>query len=245
MSIEQDTYILGNSEVAISDTYVPPEFIVKESDDLDKVSCGIAVNQKDLNQRLSIVTDRYLKAGYISNFELNSHGVYNDKYETYSVPIIAKIGDKTAASLRLIPNVPGQGLPINNEGEIEIYPEWKDKISTIPFEISQLAKSLEFYRDPRPTLSLFRSYIAYSRYLNQNEAAAVVDSRVTKFLNSRFMSFGLPQIGDSVNYMGSESIPLYVNIDDVVRSTAEGGHSDLSQFLDTGKAPGFEWYKGM
>lgn len=233
---------LGKRErVNDAEALFPEEYIIKPSLNPKSVASGIAVSPYDLAERRKIVTAKYLEAKYITENEL-VEGEYNDIYEPFSIPIVAKIGDESAASLRMIPNLPELGLPINNEDEIIIDEQWQDRMHSVPFEISQLAKTV---RDPRPTLALIRTYFAYSRYLGESDAAGVIDDRVKMMMNGPFMSFGLPEVGPSVEYMGSFCTPIYINIEDVIENTAKAGHVDLATFLDTGKAKGFEWYQGM
>ncbi len=224
---------------------IPNEFVVKETDNLNIVSCGIAMTESDKRKRLEIVTDRYIRAGYIREDDPRIvDGVYVDHYETGSIPIVAKIGPEVVASLRLISNTATSRLPINMEEGIEIYSDWKEKISEAPFELSQLAKSMKYFTDRRSTFGLLRLFVAYARSLGKGDACGVIDNRVKELMNGPFMNFNLPQVGPSVRYMGSESTPIYINIDDCIRNAAKAGHVDLAEFLDTGKAPGFEWYVG-
>lgn len=243
---EQEKYQPSeNIGIAVKDVVIPPDFIVSSETSEGQVACGIAVTNSDLIKRRLIVAERYEKANYIRHEEVRPNGEYYDEYEDISVPIVAKINNEVAASMRIIPNLPSIGVPVNNEPNITVYPEWENKIAQIPFEISQLAKSMNYYRDPRPTFALIRTYFAYSRMVGENDAAGVVDNRVKNVLNGKYMSFGLPDIGPSVSFMGSDSTPIYINIDDVINNTAKAGHTNLAKFLDSGKADGFEWYKGM
>lgn len=216
-----------------------------EEDNSTIISGGLALSEDEQYQRRKIVTERYLEAGYITPDDPRmKNGVYYDDYEDISIPIIAKMGDEVVASVRLIPNSLLKGLPINTQEDIVIEDTWGAKISKIPFEISQLAKSNKQRRNPYPTLAVLRSYIAVSRMYGENDAAAVLDKGVFHLLNGRFMGFDMPYVGPPVTYMGSASLPVYVNIDNCIKNALKR-NPYLSQFLDTGEAPGFEWYQGI
>lgn len=234
-----DNYRIGN-------IIIPDAALVREVTDPSLISCGVAVSERDKKARLDILTQRYLQVGYIKPDDPRIvDGVYRDEWEESAIPIVAKVGDRVLASLRLIPNSPTHPLPVNSS-EIEIDPDWQDKIAHVPFEISQLAKPADV-TDHDPTLGILRAYIAVSRSQGQNEAAAVIDNKVRRMLNGNLMRFNLPQVGPAVNYMGSESIPTYINIRMSLNNTALGPERSkrVAQFLDTGQAPGFEWYVGL
>lgn len=209
------------------------------------VSCSIAENEADKWARLQILTQRYLEVGYIGHNDSRIiNGVYVDDYEESSIPIVAKIGDKTVGSLRLVKDKDDLPMPIKSEGEVKIYEGKQALVDRVDFEWSQLAKAKDFSRDSRPVYALIRAGIAISRELGIEDGVAVIDDKVRKYLNGVRISLNLGDIGPTVDYMGSLSTPVYLNFESMVQSCARAGNSNLSEFLDTGQAPGFEWYKG-
>lgn len=220
----------------------------KETEGLSSVECGIAISPEDKLQRLRLVTKEYRKRNYIElegKKVFRESGIYHDEYESIAHPLISKMGSDVVASLRLIPNT-DLGLPINNEKEIwdVIYPEWKEAVKNAPYEWSQLAKASELLKDSRPVMGLIRAAFAFSRENRFNEGVAVMDDNVRRLMNGPLMKFNLVQIGEPLYYMGSQSTPIYFNFNEVIKSSYDGGLHELSKFLDTGKASGFEWYKG-
>lgn len=231
-------------EFQISPSFPVGNFAVKDVENDGKVSSGIVLTPEDRIARLFVVTQRYLDASYITSKDLSPGGLYVDKYEPISIPIVSKIGNEVAASFRLIPNLADVGLPINNEREIIIEPEWQEKIKDIPFELSQLAKSGKFAKDPRPTLAVIKTYMGIADRINVHQSAAVIDEGVIRLLNGPYLGFNLPKIGPTVDYLGSPSTPVFIDIDDVRENSRSNGHSDLADFLSGKSVKGFEWYKG-
>ncbi len=247
MSLEKKN--IGNVAVQTPDmvpaqkTFEP--FAVPETPEGYAVACGIALTEEDKRKRLAIVKDRYVRAGYVLPDDPRlENSVFIDEYEGIAVPIVAKIGAEVAASLRLIPNSPAKPLPINAEEAITIDAAWQEKASHAAFEWSQLAKSSRFVRDRSPVMGIIRAAFAYSREQGVNDGVAVIDKRVMELLNGEGTHFALPNIGPAVDYMGSSSVPIYINFDTVIKNTFNHGHKELAQFLDTGKAEGYEWYVG-
>jgi hypothetical protein len=226
---------------------IPDNAIIrKANDNPTAVAFGVAVTEKDKRARLEILTERYLEVGYIQPDDPHIiDGVYRDEWEDVSIPIVAKYGDRVVASLRLTPNLQGHHLLVNGP-RVAIDPDWRDKIAQIPFEISQLAK-VEDINGNKLTLGILRAYIATSRSQGQNEAVAVIDNSAWRIMNGDILRFNLPQIGPALMYLGSESVPAYINIQSALDNMGRGGErsKQIAQFLDTGKAIGFEWYHGL
>jgi hypothetical protein len=212
----------------------------------EDVFCDVAKTERQKKDRLAVVTKRYLDRGYITPDDSHMEdGVYVDEYEKHSIPFLAVVENTPVGSLRLIQNTLNVGLPINNDPHITIFSKWRNKVENAPFELSQLSKSRGASRDTRSTYALIRAYFAYSRQNGFEQAVAVADNHVLELLNGAAMSFGLPSIGEPHFYMGSISIPIYIDIPTVIANTAKSGKRDLAQFLDTGMASGFEWYHGI
>ena len=223
-------------------------FAVKECLDPNFISVGIAKTEKDREGRLKVVTERYLdpKINYISPNDLNDQGFYIDKYEQYSIPLVAKIGCDVVGSLRLIPNTPECiGLPINNEPKILIDGVWKQYVLGASYELSQFANSMSHRKDNRIAIGLIKAYMGVVDTMRQYTSVAIIDDRVAAILNGPYSGFNLPKIGPSVYYLGSSSTPVYININDGRQNSRLNGHSELADFLLGRKdVAGFEWYIG-
>ncbi len=224
---------------------ITTKFLVPESNSKsEEVSCGIAINDIDKYYRRVVATKRYLKEGYISKEDLCPDGTYFDKYELYSIPLVAKIDGQVVASMRLIQNTSEIGLPNNDPNQIKLFTEWKSRSSSAWFEVSQLAKD-ERYPSHNATLGLIRSFIVFSLEQHNFLSVAVIDDAVRKMLNGPFMGFGLPEIGDTVHYMGSKSTPVFIDVRDLTANSRKNGHNDLADFLEgNNNVVGFEWYMG-
>ncbi len=215
---------------------------VEETVGSQNISCGIALTPIDRFERRRVVTERYIERGYITDDKLSTDGTFIDLYEEYCIPLVAKKNGEIVASMRLIPNTTS-GLPVNNE-KIALYQEC-ESARNVPFEVSQLAKSKIAGKDPRPTLGIIRTYMQILRQIGETESIAVIDQAVREQLNGPYTGFGLPQIGPSVFYMGSDSQPIYIDINSVVSNSNDNGHAELARFLNgENKVPGFEWYVG-
>lgn len=220
-----------------------------------KISCGIATTREDRCKRLLIATDRYLQENYIVSEDLNDQGLYIDKYERSSIPLVAKVltkndqgvyEEQVVSSLRLVMNVSPHGLPINSDDDIEVDPEYSFLVSAAPFEWSQLASVVNAHvpKGSNAFYGLIRTSFELMYALGQNYAVATIDDRVRKLLNQR-NNFDLISVGPTVDYMGSLSTPTLIDIADVIRSTATSKRNKpLADFLATGTAVGFQWYQG-
>lgn len=66
----------------------------------------------DIEKRLSIVAESYLKSGFISSSDLGPDGVYRDRHEHLAFPYVLKYGDLVLASFRLLSSEKGP-LPLD------------------------------------------------------------------------------------------------------------------------------------
>ncbi len=66
-------------------------------------------------------------------------------------------------------------------------------------------------------------------------------------LNGIYFNFGLPKIGPSVRYLGSESTPQIINIEQAIQNADEKVSSrNMARFLrGENDIQGFEWYTGV
>ena len=223
-------------------------FQVKEICMPGTISAGIAVTDKDKTGRHRVVTERYLdpKTRYITQDDLDQQGLYIDHYEESSIPIVAKIDGLVVASFRIIPNTPEAGLPINNSQDIKIDPMWTKIVQGAEFELSQFAKDRKFHTDPRPAIAVIKAYMGITeKGIGNKHAIAVIDDRIIETLNGPYTGFDLPKIGPSVHYLGSNSTPVFIDIDNVRSNSRKNGNPNLADFLE-GKSgvKGYEWYTG-
>ena len=222
-------------------------FKVKEIKGKNIFSTGVAVTAADRTGRLALVTERYLDPSrqYITADDLNENGLYIDKYEDISIPLVSKHDGLVVASFRMIQASENLGLPMQNSKEIIISAEWQNKVDEAPFELSQFAKALSHKKYPQPSIAVIKAYMAIADQLGIKEAIAVIDDGVVATLNGPYSGFDLPKIGPSVYYLGSSSTPVFINIDNVRINARNNGHPELADFLEGKKnVPGFEWYVG-
>lgn len=232
--------------VEVRSSLIPERMIVDKSEILSPnlISCGVASESSDLLGRRLVATSRYIERGYISQDHLSGDGTYFDEYEPHSIPLVAKMNGTVIASMRLISNISPDALPISKRSEIGIFDDWVEKTSTVSFELSQLAKSANYSKDPRPTLGIIRTYMQLARELNKTTAVAVIDEGVRQQLNGPFLGFDLPIIGPTVHYMGSDSTPVWINISDVTQNSRKNNHPDVADFLEGKYSEGYNWYVG-
>lgn len=268
------------------------EFVIKEKELLEgEVSVGLAVTPQEMIGRLDVVTDRYIREGYLqgipfARIDLEAEEVvqenglgllyeslepklfdkflneglllkfsggqqlYLDKYHWQSAQFIAKTSQGIVGSVRLIMANNDSGinmfqLPTLTDENILIEQDWREKVANVKAELSQFAK----YKDV-PTsvaVALLRIAAQYSRVNGVEEWLATTDNRVVKMLNGIYFNFGLPKIGPSVRYLGSESTPQLINIEQAIQNADEKVSSrNMARFLrGENDIQGFEWYTGV
>lgn len=151
----------------------------------------------------------------------NGKSLYLDKYHFNSVPFVVKKGGEYIGSARLIIKN-GYGLPTTNDPRIEISNLWKEKVQDCRAEFSQFAVRKGAPMDT--SVKLLKAAYDYSKENNIMGWLATTDNKVVRLLNSSFFQFDLPNIGPSVDYLGSLSTPVYIDFEKAL-ANAEGYES--------------------
>lgn len=224
-------------------------------DEISEVETDIPVDLVISDQGLSFL-ERNLSPEYFHEFL--EHGLllrfpcgntlYLDKYHWQSVQFVARGKEGIVGSARLILHNPDAELnfplPTLSDRSISINPEHRDKAQSVDAEFSQFAKLKE--APSVVAIGLLRVAAQFSRWKGIPEWLATTDNVITRLLNSTFFNFGLPKIGPSVEYLGSMSTPIFINIETALQH-AEGYDTSRasSNFLSGNNEPGFEWYHGV
>lgn len=188
-------YLAGISTVEVND--VPTEQLLSKG--------GLEI----LRGRLTPEQEKeFLQEGIL--VQHNGRSLYIDKYHFNSVPFVVKQGDAYIGSARLIIK-DGYGLPTINDPRIEISNMWKERVQDCQAEFSQFAVRKGAPMDT--SVKLLRAAYDYSRDNNLVGWLATTDNKVVRLLNSSFFQFDLPNIGPSVDYLGSLSTPVYIDFE--------------------------------
>lgn len=188
--------------------------------------------------------DLFRKDGLMLTFSDNKT-LYIDKYHWSSIPFVAKtLGNRFVGSARLIIDEDnGLGLPTLHDDRISIDHEWQTQAQNCKVEFSQFATIMA----TKPSIALLRAAYKYSKdVLGTTEWLATTDNMVVRLLNGTYFHFNIPKIGPSVNYLGSESTPVYINCERSIENAGNNPQSSaIAQFLDGCEdVGGFEWYQG-
>lgn len=154
--------------------------------------------------------ESFMETGIVLKFP-NKQKLYIDKYHWNSVPFFAKSGKDYIGSARLIIKN-GYGLPTSEDPQIKIYENWKETAKKSIAEFSQFAVK-KGASPAKVSVGLLREAYQYSKKVNIDAWLATIDDNVKKFLNGRFFNFGLPQIGETVRYLGSNSTPIFIDLE--------------------------------
>jgi len=267
------------------------EFFIQEKELSDReVSVGLASTSQEKIGRLEVVTDRYIREGYLQGIpfarvDLKAEDVvqenglgllydfldedlfekfikeglllrftdgqqlYLDKYHWQSAQFVAKTKQGYVGSIRLIMDhndseIDMYRLPTLTDENIQIDEEWKERVIHICAELSQFAKLKE--APSTVSVALLRIAAQYSRANNIPEWLATTDNSVVRLLNGFVFNFGLPKIGPSVKYLGSDSTPVLINIEESIGNAETKGSSEgIAKFLKGEDVKGFEWYTGV
>lgn len=267
------------------------DFIIEEKElGENEVCVGLAITPEEKIGRLEVVTDRYIREGYIQGISFASVNVqaqevvedngigllyeelnpilfekfikeglllrfkggeqlYLDKYHWQSAQFVAKSKEGYVGSVRLIlddGNSTLYELPTISEKSILINEDWAEKVIHVKAELSQFAKQKTPYVPSTVSIALLRVAAQYCRANDIKEWIATTDNSVVKLLNGFMFNFDLPKIGPSVKYLGSESTPVFIDIEQAIMN-AEGKSSsyEIAKFLKGDDVKGFEWYTGV
>lgn len=223
---------------------------------------GVPFAWVDLSARDVVVDGGYqLLENYLSSdifHELGKEGLllsfndisqlYLDIYHWQSIQFLAKTEQGIMGSVRLIMNNSNSdtqrcSLPTLTDKHIQIEDEWRERVKDIPAELSQLAivKGAPF----TTSIGLLRAVAQFSRENNIDEWVATTDNKVIRLLNGYYY-FGLPKIGPPVKYLGSDSTPVLINIEQSIQNAeSEESSALMARFLRGEDVEGFEWYTGV
>lgn len=180
--------------------------------------------------------------------EFNSgEKLYLDKYHWNSMGFVAQTKAGYVGSVRLIMNDGVSSLPTLADESIVIDSQWREKITDIDTELSQFAVKKGIDTPTHVSLSLLRIAAQYSRANEIKQWLATTDNSVVRLLNGFMFNFDLPKIGPSVKYLGSQSTPVLIDIEQAIANASKKPASqEIAEFL-RGKndVKGFEWYTGV
>jgi len=161
--------------------------------------------------------DEFLQNGLLIKFKENSP-IYIDKFHWNSIPFIAYTGDEIVGSARLI-QPDGLGLPTIHDPQIKIWDEFKWIFNRKCVEFSQYAVKRGF--GAPISIGLLKIAYLFSKFeLNIDTWVATIDNSVLRLLNSRFFNFNLPPIGPMVDYLGSSSTPVLIDLEQALNNAA-------------------------
>lgn len=180
--------------------------------DLDGVEMSTLLSHEGFNILRSKLSpeenENFLKDGLLVN--INSKKIYLDKYNWNSIPFVAKCGEEYVGSSRLIIKN-GFGLPTTNDPRIEISGLWRGRADECSVEFSQFAIKKGTSADA--SVKMLKAAYEYSHAMGIKSWVATTDNFVVRFLNSNYFKFDLPFIGPSVDYLGSASTPVYIDLE--------------------------------
>jgi len=192
---------------------------------------------------------KFLEEGLLLRFK-GEEVLYLDKYHWQSAQFVARTREGYVGSVRIIIDdkegtIPTFQLPTLADREIKINEECFEKVHTVPAELSQFAKVK--HAPPTVAFGLLRIAAQYSRALGIKDWLATTDNQVVKMLNGFAFNFDLPKIGPSVRYLGSDSTPVYIDIEESIDNAARKESSkNMAAFLrGNDDVEGFEWYTGI
>ena len=164
----------------------------------------------------------FLKTGLLFRTSCQKH-LYLDKYFWQSINFFARSKEGCAGSLRLIMSKPICDdalftLPTKSNMELQVFSEWLQRISEVNVELSQFAK--EKAAPTATVVALLRAAAQFSLSNSIFDWIATTDNRVLRLLNGYYFNFQLPAIGPSTYYLGSESTPILINIENSLQCAA-------------------------
>lgn len=192
--------------------------------------------------------DEFMKKGLVI-VSKEGKQLYIDKYHWQSIQFVAETTEGCVGSVRIILDKDQDGIPVFplptlTDSDIQLSPEWEEIACATKAELSQFAK----VRNAHPGVAVGLLRAAYMCSLENGIEAwvATTDNRVVRMLNGTYLNFNLPKIGPSVMYLGSLSTPIYIDLEEALRSS-EGYDSSYmtARFLRGEDIPGFEWYTGV
>lgn len=184
--------------------------------------------------------DRFLHDGIIINLE-GGQELYVDKWLFEdTIPIVGyeKVGGLIipTGSVRLILPRTGRDIPLFDNDEIAIHPEYITDASLSMAELSQLAVMPESSR--LMASALLRKAVEIGKRLDLMVWGAVIDGKemedekgrkrmtgVLGLMNGSAYSFGLPMIGPTVYHVGSDTTPVLIDVERALSNAEQGERS--------------------
>ncbi len=223
----------------------------------------LAVNGLQLIQE-TLSEDQFAdfwKHGIVFNTDFGP--LYIDRYHWSSIPLVAKTLSPSGeqmyiGSARIIFRGDDSciSLPIFDDPTIHIYDDNRlqeegvdpSDIRNIRAEFSQFAKA-ERLRDIHRFAgnTILRVSYFISKLIGLDAWLATTDNRVVKVLNGLYV-FNLPKIGDTVDYMGSQSQPVLIVLDAALNNAENSEHAndnsrEIARFIRGEETP--DWYRGV
>jgi len=198
---------------------------------------GLTIIQQELPSKLY---DEFIKNGLLLKTSDSPNFLFFDKYYWSSIPFIAKNESGYIGSARLIIR-DTYGLPTTNDARITILPKYTCYGNELQAELSQLAVKKKSKNGI--SLGLLKSAYQYSKKNNISAWLATIDNHVLKIFNGTYMNFNLPKIGPSINYLGSTSTPIIIDLDTALINAdtqSVDGTSPVAAFIRGTSNTGFE-----
>lgn len=194
--------------------------------------------------------------------EFYSHGLlleqeegfplYFDQWQYNSVNFVAvtNTGEELSVvgSARLIYDHTGTGnLPTLIDPSISFFPEWEPIARSARVEFSQLAVDAPSrLQTGLAATTLLRRAKEYSDLMGTPLWIATIDTHVKNLLNGKYYGFGLPEIGPEVDYLGSLSVPTWIDTDLAIENASRDESSkNTADFLRNIESPMSSWYVGL
>lgn len=194
--------------------------------------------------------------------EFYSHGLlleqeegfplYFDQWQYNSVNFVAvtNTGEELSVvgSARLIYDHTDTGnLPTLIDPSISFFPEWGPIARSARVEFSQLAVDAPSkLQTGLAATTLLRRAKEYSDLMGTPLWIATIDTHVKNLLNGKYYGFGLPEIGPEVNYLGSLSVPTWIDTDLAIENASRDELSkNTADFLRNIESPMSSWYVGL
>lgn len=153
---------------------------------------------------------RYSEVGFFKDNEV-------DPYIEYSTYFVAQSFEKIIGVTRLI-HLPFNELPTIKEFNIYDIP----KARLLQIDSNRVAEVSAFTKSPQSDcgLDLIKTIIQFSRETNITHWICCIDERVFKYMH-RMFKFPFEVIGDSRVYLGSNTIPCVLDIEESLATLKE------------------------
>lgn len=191
----------------------------------------------------------FIKNGLLIEFN-EGIKLYLDKYQWQSEQFVAKNKTGYVGSLRLIlydhfSNEKPFLLPTFTNNQSVLFPEWKERAGNVKAELSQFAKVKGPQASTGVSIGLLRTAYQLSKKYGIDEWIATIDNKIIKLLSSYVFCIDINKIGPPIEYLGSLSTPVLININETLKNMEDKRSNKLlADFLRGQTVEGFEWYVG-